>query len=382
MTDSRYFHLTERDVATRLDLIFMVHGQEQAERYFNTIPKQLKTSGTYGALLSIYARGKSLNKAEATMQRMREMGLATSSFPYNMLINLYSQTDNHDKIAGLILEMQMQAIPWDAFTRSNLMAAYAARSDISSMEKLLNCMEEDPNISVNWNIYSIAADGYLKVGLIDKALEMLKKMEGSTPVLEKHPRFNFLLSFYARAGHKDELYRIWDQYKASNNRPQAYSCMITSLARLDDIEGAEKIYQEWEHEHSMSDLRVLNSLLSAYCQGCLFDKAESLANHVAMQGRIPYASTWNILAKGYADNKQMPKAVEMFKKALSVGREGWRPDSVILETCLEYLEGQGDMEEIEEITRLCKNAGVAVGDIPRRLLGTPTAEEKSASSIS
>lgn len=261
------------------------------------------------------------------------------------------------------------------------MVAYVAASDISAMEKFLNRMEEDPHISVDWNIYSVAASGYLKVGLIDKALEMLKKIESNRPHLERFSAFKYLLSLYARTSHKQELYRVWNLYKPSYECPEAYSCMITCLTKLDDIEGAEKIFQEWECECTMYDFRVLNRLLSAYCKRCLFDKAESLVNKV-IEERMPYASTWNILAKGYVEDKQMPKAVEMLKKAISVGRKGWRPNSIILDACIEYLEGQGNLEEIEEIARLCKNLGIPDGDIHHRLLRTSAAGEKSVSAIS
>ena len=380
MTDCRYLSLTPSDVAIRLDLISMVHGQEQAESYFNNIPKVLKTHGAYGALLSSYVREKSVEKAEATMQKMREMGFVTSSFPYNMLINLYSQTENYDKIEPLIQEMERKSIPCDKFTVRNLMAAYVAASDICAMEKLLNRMEEDLHIYVDWNTYSVVASGYLKVGLIDKALEMIKKMESNTPIPERPPAFKHLLSLYARTGHKEELYRVWNLYKPTYEYPEAYSCMIASLSKLDDIEGAEKIFQEWERDCTMYDFRVLNSLLIAFCKRRLFDKAESLVNK-AIEGRMPYPSTWSILAKGYMEDKQMPKAVEMLKKAISVGRKEWKPDSIILDACMEYIEGQGDLEEIEEILRLCKNLVIPDKDIHHKSPRTSAAEEKCVSAI-
>ena len=353
MTDCRYLPLTPSDVAIRLDLISMVHGQEQAESYFNNIPKVLKNHSAYGALLSSYVREKSVEKAEATMQKMREMGFVTSSFPYNMLINLYSQTENYDKIEPLIQEMERKSIPCDKFTVRNLMAAYVAASDICAVEKLLNRMDEDLHISVDWNTYSVAANGYLKVGLIDKALEMIKKIENNTQISERPTAFKHLLSLYGRTGHKEELYRVWNLYKPTFEHTQAYSCMIASLRKLDDIEGAEKIFQEWESKCTVYDFRILNRLLSAYCEKRVFDKAESLVSK-AIEGRTAYPTTWSILAEGYMEDKQMPKAVEMLKKAISAGRKGWKPNPIILEACMEYLEGQGESEEIEEIVKLCK----------------------------
>lgn len=54
LTDKRYFSLIKADVAIRLDLISKVHGIEQAENYFENIPKQLKAHEVYSTLLNCY----------------------------------------------------------------------------------------------------------------------------------------------------------------------------------------------------------------------------------------------------------------------------------------------------------------------------------------
>ena len=66
----------------------------------------------------------------------------------------------------------------------------------------------------------------------------------------------------------------------------------------------------------------------------------------------------------------MPKAVEMLKKALSVGRNGWMPNPVTLEACLDYLKGQGDSKGMEEIIGLLKQLGSFDQDIYKKLLRT------------
>ncbi|KAL5861103.1 hypothetical protein ACOSQ3_002407 [Xanthoceras sorbifolium] len=90
MTDHHNFALLPSEIACKLDMLHKVHGIEVAENYFNNVPNDAKTYKVYGALLNAYVQQKSVEKAEAIMQKMREMGFATSSFPYNMLITLYS----------------------------------------------------------------------------------------------------------------------------------------------------------------------------------------------------------------------------------------------------------------------------------------------------
>ncbi|CAL8136383.1 unnamed protein product [Prunus armeniaca] len=381
MTDRRYFDLSPSDAAARLNLIHRVHGLEDAEKYFNNMSKSLKSVNAYGALLSIYVQENSVEKAEATMQKMKKLGMAKTSFPYNMLINLYSQNGEHEKINILMQEMEENGIPLDKYTLRNRMIAYIAASDMPGMETILNRMEEDSNFIVDWKIYSMAASGYLKVGMIKKACSMLKMMERMMP-LQGRKSLEFLITLYANTGHKGELYRVWNTYKQSNEPMDVpYGCMISSLAKLDDIEGAERIFEEWESQCTeYYDFRVLNRLLVAYCKKGLFDKAESAVKKAA-EGRIPYASTWNALAMGYTESKQMPKAIETLKKALSVDRWGWVPDSSTLTACLDYLEGQGDFEGIEEIISLLKNLGPLSRDLYHRLLRASAASGKSVSII-
>lgn len=379
MTDRRYLSLSSSDIALRLDLIHRVHGIEEAENYFNNVSNYLKTYNVYGALLSCYAQGKYVEKAEATMQKMRELDLATSSFPYNMLIKLYTETGDFDKIKNIVQEMDQKGIPQDKYTIKNQMAAHIATSDISGMERALNLAGN--RFFVDWKLYSMMASGYLKLGSIEKALAMLKKMEGMIPYQKTNLAFEVLITLYASTGKKDELYRVWNTYKPSEeqiNGPCA--SMITSLMKLDDLEGAEKVFEEWESRCTTYDFRVLNRLLVAYCRNSLFEKAEASANKAA-HGRTPYASTWNILAVGYREHNQMPKAVEMLKKAISVGRQGWWPQPITLDACLDYLERQGDVSEMEDMIGLLKKLGPLNRDIYHRWLRTCVAAGGSVSEV-
>ncbi|KAJ6884917.1 hypothetical protein NC652_031803 [Populus alba x Populus x berolinensis] len=335
MTGRRFFTFTTEDAAVRLGLIHRVRGLEEAENYFNKLSVKLKTKYTYGAILNGCVREKSVQKAEAVMQEMREGGMTTSSFPYNILIILYSQTGDFDKIPPLLKEMERNGIAQDKYTLRNLIAASVAASDISGVERILKLMEENPELGLDWKLYAMAADAYLKIGSIETALTMLKKLEKWMAFRKKKAVFNFLLSLYAKTGNKDELYRIWNLYKpSSESMDTSYCCMIDSLTKLDDIEGAEKIFEEWESQcTSMYDFRVLNGLLVAYCNRGLFEKAEA-AIEKAVQGRTPYASTWHVMAKGYMEHDQIPKAVEMLKRAVNVGRD-WKPDPILVNACLE-----------------------------------------------
>ncbi|XP_015899701.3 pentatricopeptide repeat-containing protein At2g20710, mitochondrial [Ziziphus jujuba] len=369
MTDKRYYPLSYGHVAIRLDLISKVHGIEQAENYFNSVPRQLKSLEVYGALLNCYARAELVEKAEAVMQQMRDMGLARSILSYNTLLNLYYKTGGYEKMENLLHEMEEKGIDNDKITYAIQISAYAANSDVDGINKILTKMETNPEV-LDWATYSTAANGFIKAGLVDKALLMLKKSEEMISTANKKPAaFEFILTQYAAIGKKDEVLRLWELFnKQLRVFNRGYMSMITSLLKFDDIESAEKIFEEWESRNLNYDIRIPNFLIRAYCRKGLFEKAESLLTRVIEKGGKPDEKTWRYLASGYFKHNQMWKAVEATKQEISVARSFWRPSKYYLAVSLDYLKGKGDLEGAEEIIRLVRDKGFVSWDIQEKVL--------------
>lgn len=133
--------------------------------------------------------------------------------------------------------------------------------------------------------------------------------------------------------------------------------MISSLVKLDDFDGAEKIFEEWESEYSAYDSQVPNVLISSYSERGLLEKAEFHVNRLIKGGKEPSATMWSALASGHQRNKQMEKSVEAVKKAILASTSQWKPNYLILAACVEYLERKGDKIEGDEILRLLKECG-------------------------
>ncbi|CAK9177596.1 unnamed protein product [Ilex paraguariensis] len=368
MSDIEYLDISAGDVAVQLDLISKVHGLEQAEVYFDNIPNTLRVFQVYGALLNSYAEAKSLEKAEIIMQKMRELGYART-LSYNVMLNLYSEMGKHDKIDFLMQEMEEKGITCDKYTFNIRLNAYAANSDIEGMEKLLRKMEADPFVIMDWNAYVVAANGFLKAGVAEKALAVLKKAEQLIKVKTRRSAYEILLTLYASMGKKDKVYHIWNLHKKIGKFYNiSYLCMISSLVKLDDLEGAEKVLEEWEAKKKYFDLRVPNLLISAYCKKGLLGKAESIVNRLTECGKEPDASTWSRMALGYQRHNQMEKAVETMKKSILASHPGWKPNLPTLASCLEYLKGKGDVEGAEDIMRLLEKKGHFSEDLHDRII--------------
>lgn len=368
MSEKRYYPLSNGDVAIRLDLIAKVRGLEQAEKYFDNVPRQLKTLESYSALLNCYAQARLVEKAEAVMQQMKDLGFARSSLSYNVLLNLYFKTGNYGNMDTILHEMEEKDIDCDKFTYGIQISRYAANSDVKGIDEILTRLETDPE-ALDWSIYSAAANGCIKAGLLDKALSLLKKSEEQIlSAKKKGMAFEFILTQYAKLGKKDEVLRLWEVYKNQQKvYNRGYIGMIASLLKFDDIENAERIFEEWESKDLSFDIRIPNFLIGAYCRKGLLEKAETLYNRVIEKGGKPDAKTWRYLAMGYLHHNHMQKAVEATKEEISLAGSWWKP-TMNLASCLEYLKGKEDLEGAEEIIRQASDKRLLSADTQEKLL--------------
>ncbi|KAL6138242.1 hypothetical protein ACLB2K_063525 [Fragaria x ananassa] len=294
------------------------------------------------------------------MQKMRDLGVFKTTLSYNVLLNLYYKTGNKEKFDSLMSEMEENGVRFDKFTYGIRLSAAAAASDLEGIDKILAEWQSDLRSLLDWADYSIAANGYTKSGAVDKALEMLKRSEEQIPSSKRQRgAYEYLMTQYAVLGKKDETLRLWERYKEQmkiNN--YGYLCIMTSLSKLDDNETAEKIFEEWESEHAMYDLRIPNTLIGAYTRNGFLDKAEAIMSRISLKDQKPNHTTWNYLAKGYLDEGQIDKALESATKAVSAAPPGWMPK-------------QGHKDVVERLSSHIKNenstavVGEMVWDCPK-----------------
>ncbi|KAF8413892.1 hypothetical protein HHK36_001886 [Tetracentron sinense] len=345
------------DQAVQLDLIGKVRGLDSAESYFNNLSDQDKTDKTYGALLSCYVRERLTDKSLSHMQKMKELGFVSSSLTYNDLMCLYTNIGQYEKVHEVLTEMKDKGVSPDNFSYRICINSYGARSDLDGIEKLLEEMESQSHIVMDWTTYAMVANFYIKAGLTDKAIINLKKSEEK---LRKKDAlgYNHLISLYTNLGNKAEVLRLWGLEKVACKRSinRDYVTMLGSLVKLGELEEAEALLKEWESSGNSYDFRVPNTLLIGYSQKGLVEKAEAMLEDIIEKGKTPTPNSWGIVAAGYANKHNMEKAVECMKAALAlhVGNEGWRPNPEVITSILSWLGDEGNLENVEAFVGLLK----------------------------
>lgn len=335
--------------AVQLDLIGRVHGYVSAESYFNNLKGQDKNDKTYGALLNCYVRQRKTDKSLSHLQKMKEMGFASSPLTYNDIMCLYTNVGQHEKVPGVLTEMKENNVSPDNFSYRICINSCGVRSDIEGMEIFLKEMEHQPHIVMDWNTYSVAANFYIKAGLTNTAIDALKKSEERLGKKDGIG-YNHLISLYASIGKKEEVLRLWTLEKSACNRciNRDFITMLQSLVRLGELEEAQKVLKEWESSGNCYDFRVPNIVIVGYSEKGLYEKAEAMLEELMEKGKATTPNSWSIVAAGYLDKGKPEKTAECLKAALSLCAEnkGWKPNPKVITSILSWL---GDKVSIEDV---------------------------------
>lgn len=364
MSNTNSLEFTLGDVATHLDLMSKVHGIKEGEKYFNAIPEDSRGIHVHNALLNCYTRVQLMDKAEATMQKMRELGYA-GPLAYSNMLKLYSATGDQEKLKSLAQEMKEKGISFDRLSYSVQLHAYAAVLDIAGLEDLLQKMEADSAFIMDWDTYAKAANVFLKAGKVEKAKLALEKSEQLIGDRITTNGYESLMTLYARMGSKGEVLRLWNVRKeAGKIHYSSYSSVITSLVKLNDIDTAEKLLLEWLAEKMKFDGRVVNCLVKYYCGTGYTEKAELLVGKLREGGHEPSVTTWNQIIMGYRKCNKSEKAVDTLITAVNAGSI-WKPNLPTLTDCLGYLKTKGDVDGVKQIVSML----VARGRLPKKVKG-------------
>lgn len=356
---------TVSDQAIHLDLVAKAHGIEAAENYFVDLPETSKNHLTYGALLNCYCIELMTEKAEALMEKMKELNIGLTSMPYNSLMTLYTKVGQPDRVPAIIQEMKANGVMPDSYSYNVWMRALAAVNDVSGAERLIEKMTRDGQVAADWTTYSNLASIYADAGLFDKAEKALKELEKRN-ARRNLSAFQFLITLYGKTGNLLEVYRIWRSLRLSFRKTANISFlnMIQVLINLKDIPGAEKCFREWESSCSTYDIRIANALIGAYAKEGLVEKAEELKERARRRGAKPNAKTWEIFSSYHLNKGDMKLAVDCLAKAIDIGRgDGgkWVPSSETIMTLMDHFEQEKDVDGAEGFLEILKKAEENVG---------------------
>ncbi|XP_010439441.1 PREDICTED: pentatricopeptide repeat-containing protein At4g21705, mitochondrial-like [Camelina sativa] len=344
--------------AVHLDLIGRVHGFVTAEEYFENLKEQYKNDKTYGALLNCYVRQQNVDKALFHFQKMKEMGFASSSLTYNNIMCLYTNLGQHEKVPGVLDEMKEDNVAPDNYSFRICINAFGAMSDLERIGVILRDMEREPDVTMDWNTYAVAAKFYIDGGDRDKAVELLRMSEHRLENKDGEG-YNHLITLYARLGNKTEVLRLWGLVKEASKRRinQDYLTVLQSLVKIDALKEAEEVLTEWESSGNCYDFRVPNTVIRWYTGKSMEEKAEAMLEDLARRRKGTTPDSWGLVATAYAEKGVLDNAFKCLKTALGieVDNRKWRPGLKLVTSILSWLGDEGSSEEVESFVASLRN---------------------------
>ncbi|KAF8098864.1 hypothetical protein N665_0257s0074 [Sinapis alba] len=323
MAERKICSLVPEDYTARFDLVESVLGLEEAEKFLEKVPENLRGESMYTALLKSYAKSgkRSLDRAEAAFKKMRELGLLLKPSPYSFMTSLYSSVGNRVKVDEVLREMKDNNVKLDSLTVNNVLRVYAAESDVASMEKFLEGSEEVAS-TLQLRTALDMAKAYLRVGSKREARGMLLRAE----VLKEPASYVELMRLYGEAGKcSEDVYRIWNLYKKTGKQnSEGFLALIRSLCLLDDTKGAaEMYYKEYECSGLEFDVRIPTTLVSGFRKKGMVKQADNLMSKTLRNKKLVHKpitpllkeywgkpSELRDLIKSLSDSNQFSKALE------------------------------------------------------------------------
>ncbi|XP_071719728.1 pentatricopeptide repeat-containing protein At1g02150-like [Rutidosis leptorrhynchoides] len=353
------FIMSPSDAAIQLDLISKVSGVTGAEDYFNNLQDDLIDKRVYGALLNAYVHAKKKEKAESLLAKMKEKEYANHALPYNVMMTLYMNLNDYKKVEALISEMKRNNIALDLYSYSIWITSRGSQGSIEKIEEAFEKMKLDESVKPNWTTYSTLATIYIKLGELKKAEDCLKKIETKITGRYRIP-YHYLLSHYGSIGKNEEVHRVWETYKTVFQYipNMGYHAVISAFVRLDDIEEAENLYDEWLSVKTTYDARIGNRLLGWYVRNGYEEKAESFFKEMVETGKAN-SSSWEIIGEGFIINRRVSEALDCFEKALSHEESRfWKPKPTNVSLFFKVCEEQKNEKGKETMFRILKDTGV------------------------
>lgn len=373
------------DHAKFLDLLSKVKGISAAEHYFSGLPESAKEKSTYGALLNCYCREKLSDKAQTLFEEMDKLHIV-SSLAFNNLMSLYMRRYMPEAVIPLVQEMKNRNITLTVHTYNIWMTSYSQMNDIEGVERVFEEMKvKNGEEQYDWTTFSNLAVAYVKVGHKEKAESALQKLEAETRKMgqrcDREP-FHYLISLYAGTSNLVEVCRIWKHLKSSFRVTTNTSTliMVQSLARLDDIDGFKKIFQEWESTCSSFDVRIAKTAILLYVKHGLIREAEDVFDNILKRCKGPFYQHGKPLILYYLNKKQVDLALRCLEASMSKVKDNecHQIYEDVNRFVMEYFKKERDVNSAEKCCRILKRVKPLGSEAYKLLLETYVAASKKA----
>ncbi|GAB2254470.1 hypothetical protein Droror1_Dr00022279 [Drosera rotundifolia] len=358
--DKRKYNYTARDHAVRVDVVAKLQGISEAEKYFYSLPSEVKNQYTYGAFLNCYCNELMVDKALALFEEMDKSNVL-AALAFNNLMAMYLRLDQPEKVPCLMQDMENKNIKPNSLSKILLMRAHLMMNDIESVERVLGEIKAKGE-SVNWTLHSNVADMFIKAGLPEKAESSLKQLEEFVKDKKRErSAYLFLISFYATTGDHAAVLRTWDLLKSyyPDCHNMSYLNLLQAISKLGKLDDLEKFFQEWSVGCQHYDPKLANHVINTYLSHDLVDNAKQILESGSSKAISAHIKSHESFIAYYLKKEDISSALEHWEKATADVKndQRWRPSSETIKSFFKYFLMEKDADGAKEFCTMLKKAG-------------------------
>ncbi|XP_074274034.1 putative pentatricopeptide repeat-containing protein At5g08310, mitochondrial [Silene latifolia] len=217
--------------------------------------------GALGFLIRCLGNVGLVHEANELFDRVREKGLCNpNNYSYNCLLEAIAKSSLSDLAEKRLDEMRSLRWVVDKYTLTPLLAVYC---NAREFEKALMVFKE--MLEKGWvdaHVLSILALSFSKWGEVDKACELIERMEECNLRLNEKT-FYVLVHGFVSNNRVDKALQLFDKMLGLGISPDiaVYDVLIGGLCKKDP-QGALRLYSQMKSSGICPDVGILNKLIS------------------------------------------------------------------------------------------------------------------------
>lgn len=316
--------------------------------------RRIEQFGVKKDLLSLNILVDSLAK-EKNVERANDIYLEfkneipPNSRTFNSLIHGWCKARNLEKAQATIEEMKEHGICPDVVSYTSLIEAYCCEKDFRKVDKVLEKMQENgcpPNIVT----YTMIMHALGKSKEIDEALKVYEKMKSSGCVLDAS-FYTSLIFILSKDGRLKDAREVFDEMpnQGITRDMRTFNTMITGFCEHSQEEDALKLLHEMEKSGVKPEFDTYAPLLKMCLKLRRMKVLSFLLTHMSDNNISVGMGTYSLLVRGFCKNGKLKHACLFLEDAVKRGFVPYDTMFKLLETELEKKDMTKEKRRIQEL---------------------------------
>ncbi|XP_038987129.1 pentatricopeptide repeat-containing protein At4g01030, mitochondrial [Phoenix dactylifera] len=274
---------------------------------------------TWNALISGHSHHGSIGEVFELFRRMQKEGLKPNSSSITSVLRTISDfglLEHGKQIHGCVMRNWLES---NVYVGTSLIDMYMKCLRVTDARRVFDTMKHK-NV-LTWNSL---VSGYAQNGLLDEALELVKKMEGegTRPNLTT---WNGLISGYSMKGMSSQAMILIRQLKANGIKTNviSWTALISGCCQNGQYEDSMYFFAEMQDEGIEPNLVTIASLLRACAALALLKKGAELHCFATRKGFDADVVVATALVGMYSKSGSLLHARRIFKKIQNKNLASW-----------------------------------------------------------